>query len=412
MLKKCRLFFLLFLALLLFPAAGGFAGINFPADWEFHKEIQLSTGSGYKALFLDEEVYRHARTDLADLRVADAKGELFPYYIHTGSAAEKLTETLYVTTLADQFKKDGATYLDFKASPLQQNADILGNKLVFSLPAFNFLKNIEVYGSHDGVVWDFLIRDTVYRVDNLIKNQLMLPETKKYGYYRIKIPDNVEKIQLGLQLVHSFREREYENYQRSRVLQSNVRHEDKYTYITLDNSSRLRIKNIHLSINENFQRKFEVYDDNGLQLYSGGLHNLQFKDYNIKNTVIGFAHTPVSAEKITIKINNLDNRPLDISSIRVDYLLDKAVFEHKGSGAYRLYFGNPQAVKPNYEIELYKSHVEREEQNFLTLGALVRREEPEAKQAPFRMDIAFNIVIGAVSLLLVLFLARKLSVKD
>jgi hypothetical protein len=408
-LKKYRLL-LLILIVLLFPAAARSADIT--DGWEFHKEIKVNGSNRYKAFFLDEGVYKHVSTDLSDLRITDQNGQFVPYYIHSGTTALKATETYYNTALTDSFNKEGDTYLDFKITPLQQNADILGNKLIFSLPVLNFFKNLEIYGSHDGVVWEYVLSDNVYRVDKLDKDQMALPGTKKYGYYRVKILDNVENIKLGLQLVHSFREKEYESYQRGTTLSHEVKQEKNHTFITLNNSNRLRVKNIRLSVSENFQRLFEVFGDDGPNFYRGELYNLQFRDYTISKTDISFTHTPLLTERIIIKISNLDNRPLHINSIQVEYLLDKIVFEDKGGENYRLWFGNPEAVKPRYEIELFKDHVEREQQDFSTLGGLVRREEPEPEPPAFRLDILFNIVIGAVSLLLVVFLARKLSVRE
>ncbi len=403
-------FSVLLLALLL-PSVPVFATGSMQG-WEYHREIYSGGDGSYKAFFLDDNVYRHARDDLADLRITGNDGGFVPYYIHTGTEAENITEIFYLSSLENSFKKHDDTFLDFLIYPLHENADITGNKLLFSLPQLNFLKNIELYGSHDGNAWEFIQRDMVYRIDNLSKNVVLLPETKKYGFYRVKIIDNTENITLGLELAHSFREKEFENYQRSAVLPYDVKQEGSYTYLTMDNSNRLKIKSIELAVHENFQRVFEVYGDYQVLLYRGELYTLQFSDYNIKNTRISFGPIPAAAEEIIIRISNLDNQPLDIAAVSVEYLVDKIVFEDIGSSGYRLYYGNQQASKPRYEIELYKSHVEREDQDFVTLGTTVRREETGPDLPAFRLDYVFNVIIGLISLLLVLFLAKKLSVRE
>jgi hypothetical protein len=191
-------------------------------------------------------------------------------------------------------------------------------------------------------------------------------------------------------------------------LQKVVDHKENNTNITLTNIDRLKISSIKLTIPENHQRHYRILED-GRQITSGELTKLQLQDTNINRTTIQLPR-PTNAAIIVIQIDNRDDRPLTIEDVRVDYKLDKVVFENTDSGPYTLYYGNPQAPKPSYDIERFRNHIENEPQDIVTLGKQVLFPAPDEEDPP-RLDLLFNIVIVIVSLFLVLLLGRQLSHK-
>jgi hypothetical protein len=410
-----------------------FNGVGFAAEeeqtneekqvWDYFKPIQLEGNQQYKAFFLDEEVYEHALPNLADIRIMDNEGKSVSYYIQSGYQNRKENKVIYQSEkifTAKEFKEkennDNDTILDFRIKPIKENSDIQGNSLSFSLPKQDFLKHLEIYGGYDGNQWEYVDKDHIYKADQLEKSVIQLDQVYKYSYYRIVILDNAENIEIpDLTLIHNTTETEWEHYQLTMEMEHTIKTENNDSLIQLSNPQHLRIKQITLDIKENFQRSYTIYDEENRIVRTDGLneiYNLDFTDIKISNKSISFNDHPLSSGSITIKINNQDNPPLKINAIHVDYYIDKIVFEDTGSSVYELYYGQSQAQKPEYEIELFKQHIEKEDQDLSTLGERVKVSPDEpVEETLFEMKYIFNTIIVIISILLIIFLIKRLNKK-
>ncbi|MNW64366.1 hypothetical protein D3C74_426450 [compost metagenome] len=117
---------------------------------------------------------------------------------------------------------------------------------------------------------------------------------------------------------------------------------------------------------------------------------------------------------LRIVIHNQDDAPIALSGLKLECLLDRLVFAVDGAQPYRLLYGNAEAAAPQYDIVNFKDYLAGENRPLARLGAAELQQAPEAAIANtswFQSRLGFNIVIIAVSLLLILFLARKLGRK-
>ncbi len=388
-------------------------------EWVLYSPIETDGDSKYKAIYLTEEVYEHSLLSLADLRLIDKNGDAVPYYIQQGQKVVEENEITHQTTLIATEHKNNDTKLDYKVEPIRQGTDIRGNMLLFALPEQNFLKHLMIHGSYDGNQWEFLNEDFIYRTEQLTKNKVSLNNTYKYSYYRVTILDNAEQIRLPkLQLIYQEENEEWQRYEKIIKLNYEISEEDKTTVVTLDNSHHLRMKEIHFTIEGNFQRAFTIYDSNNQWIRSDEgqeLYNLHFKDMLIANKSILFDKHPVSTDQLTIKIKNHDNPPLSIQDISVEYYIDKIVFEDKGLGPYKLYFGNAEADAPNYDIRLFQSYIEKEKQDIVMLEKVIANQDKEMSESALpswlNEKMIFNIVVIFISLMLIILLMKKLNNK-
>lgn len=402
----CKVFILSFLVLTLLIGTTHAR----PEDWLSAKEILTTGTSPYQSFFLDGDVYRYAKCDLSDIRIIDKNGEFVPYYIKKGYLEEEQSEINYNSHLTDSFRKNNDTFQDFEMIPLQNDIDIIGDTLLFTLSTKDFLKQVDIYGSYDGLQWQFMITDTLYRAGGNTKQSILLPGPQKYRYYRIKLKDNVEGIVVeNLILSHTQREIRNEGYRQTTRLPQTVENIDKKTIITFNNTSHIKIISVDFEIEDNHQRTYQLFTESG-QITFGELYRLQFQDKDIINTTINLSQ-PVTDTTFSVHINNRDDKPLQIKDVAVNYLIDKVVFRDVGASPYTLYFHNPEAVKPSYEIEQFRNLIENEDQGIASLGKLTHFRQEEEKEPP-RFDYLFNIVIGMVSIFLVLLLARQLKYKQ
>jgi hypothetical protein len=183
-----------------------------------------------------------------------------------------------------------------------------------------------------------------------------------------------------------------------------TRHSGNLSTITLLNTDRLQIVSLRIMIDENHQRQYRVLAD-GKQIASGELVKLQLQGTNILRNTIHFKSF-TRAEKIVIEIDNRDDRPLTIEEIRIEYQIHQVIFQDVNTSPYTLYYGNRNAEQPVYDIDRYRGYIEKEPKSKVRLGEQAAVDLPAE---PPDLNVVFNIVIVAVSLFLVLLLARQLS---
>ncbi|SFL94963.1 Protein of unknown function [Paenibacillus sp. 1_12] len=386
------------------------------SDWRYTKSIELQGSGKYVALFLDEEVYKGAREDLGDLRIVNDKGQFVPYYVDSGAAKAADKQVVYPSNLINTGKSNKDTFIDFRIVAQDVTKDIQGNRVALSLPEQAFLKHLELYGSYDGNQWELLHKDYVYRTEQLEKNTVVLDKTVKFAYYRVKIIDNVENLVFPqLQLIHYTRETSWQEFAKTTSLPYDTKQDHGQTLLSIRNDNRLRITAIQLEAQGSFRRSYTVQTAEGQDIAIKGkreLYRLDFKDVQLQNTTI-IGADPITNPVFTIKINNQDNAPILLTGLKIDYVIDKVVFERQEGRTYQLMYGNSSASKPSYDIASFRTQIEQENPVLAKLAAQV--EAPGAANADtagpswFQSKTAFNFIIIAVSVLLAVILGMKLS---
>lgn len=379
------------------------------SEWNHWVSIKMEGDSPYKAVYLTEEVYQYALTNLNDLRIVDNLGQQVPYYIQGGSTLQQKNEIVINAQLKENFQQNDTTYFDYLISTSSTD-DPIGNKLVFSLPNQNFLRHIEVYGSYDGHQWTKLTKDDLYWVDGRQKNEVLLGEDKKFHYYRIGLLDNADTISLGkMDLILSHDSSQWASYKRVMKPEFKVENQKRETVITISNPHKLKIRRFIFDITGNFQRKYSVYRETQetAPLQVGELYSLSFAGKDLRSKEISFKKS-LDESNIVIKIQNQDDRPLVIHEIQAEYDIDKLVFPDLGNQPYRLYFGNSKAKQPNYELQLQKNYIEKEKQDLCTLQAVEQNEQSKPDPV-IQGNLIFDVVIALVAFLLIALIVPKLN---
>lgn len=400
-----------------------FTGLNATAaeegqqGWRFSKPVIMQEESSrYQAFFLDEQTYAGANTDLRDLRIVNSKGKYIPFYIDSGYGESVEQGVTYTSTLVNTTKKNTNTLFDYRVTPMQDNVDIQGNILLIHVPDEAFLKHVEVYGSYDGNKWELVRKDDLYRTDSLKKETIELEAEYKFSYYRLNVLNNVENLPFSkLELIHNTRDVKWNEYKKSAKARYEIKQDAEFTHIIVHNENRLKMNKVLLQVEGNFKRPYDVYDEDGVRVKTDGedeLYRLDFKDVQISNTTIT-GTVPISSSFFTITINNHDDAPLEIKDVTSEYAVDKVVFEDQGNQPYQLLYGKDNVDPPQYDIVNFKMHIQQEHVPMATLGAQVisLEEETSKLHAPWwlQQKVWFNGVILLVSIMLVIFLIRKMN---
>jgi hypothetical protein len=385
-------------------------------DWKYSKKIIVQGNSKYKELTLDSEVYRHSGQNLEDLRIVDSKGGFVPYYLKNGYSDIVSESRMYDSEIIREFNKDNNTFIDFKIRPQKENTDILGTRLSFSAGDARYLKTVEISGSYDGVEWNPISKETIYSVDNVKKDEVDLGGVKRFTFYRVMIPNNLEKLSIkGLKVKYDSAVVNSGKFEGVTGLKYELYNTARESVLAVYNPDRLRIRKLDLNVDGNFKRNFSVDIKKAYTfvtvLGNAEIYRMKFNDINIAKTGIEFSGKQVDSEEILVTILNQDDKPLDIKGIDAVYSLDKIVFEAEENETYSLIFGNTEAMKPSYDIEKFREHVESEKKYECSLASMVEvvKEDEGKKQEPKDLSWMLNIVIALVALAIIFILVGKLK---
>jgi len=355
----------------------------------------------YKAVRLTPEIYNNANCDLSDILIKDEHGENVPYFINSGNQTKYATDRpTYPMILINSYTKDNYFYFDYKVKNIP-NMDIAATSIEMTTMSTGFAKNIEIYGSYDNINWEFVQRDALYSIDGKSKLDIEFTKTQKYTHYRFKLGNNLEKISFSsVTLICNYFTREKIYFVESITPDFSVEEKDKITYINIKGLKNLRLGEVIIDTDSMFKRNVSTPF-----LTSKELYNLSFKDAEYTDTAIPFNWRISKDDILVLKINNGDDKPINIKGIIVRYYADELVFEGGKSKKYAIHFGADGAkIAPVYDIERYKNEILKGKIDRLDIILDKTTKGPEQ----YNYKMIFNVVVVIVAAVLGLLILTRL----
>ena len=325
--------------------------------WEFRKEIVpvKDARGNYARVTLDSQVYHKSKRDLADLRVVDGSGREVPYVLGTGGAVapDKREYTARIFNNSVVKGKYNSFDLDLgKPGNLNSSLDI-------QTPSVNFLRRVEIQGSDKGVEWATL-RDDGHIFDfshdkPARRTSVTYPENT-YRYLRVKIWNYKEKpVQVEGAVIHwsgpGFKQ-EALRYEGKGTQSQNA--EEKSTDIIVDRGRpgvpTRRV--VIVSPDVNYRRQVEIdSSDDGKgwrNLGQDSIFRYDTPTFRGKETAVCYGED--TSRYIRIRILDYDNPPITVSRVKLYGVERRLFFPRKSGGRYSVYYGNPYANAPAYDI--------------------------------------------------------------
>jgi len=361
-------------------------------DWQYEKNIilQAPSQSGLVELSFDEEVFAKASPGLRDIRIIGGEGVEVPYKllverraVERSRLSGRVLDTSFVEGQYSSFVVDLG------------EGGLFHNQVEVNSTSKNFRREVAVEGSSDANTWAVLQNKAVIYDYTDKEAELKARNTKiRYAestarYVRVKIINHDEE-PLSISGAMVFYEKKTEaktvSYPSS-IIEQSIDKEYRASVITVDlGSSNLPNNTVSIVVSDvNFQRDIGIEGSNDRE---------KWRVVKLRDVIFSFATPKFTGSKLQITypehtyrylrltIFNGDNLPLNIGRVSVSGILRKFVFEAAQGAAYKLFYGNPDARYPQYDIERYFQYLETENLPRASLGA--QRENPffEAKVTP------------------------------
>lgn len=366
------------------------------SKYEFIRSIQgPADGEGIWRAPLDAQVQNAARRDFADLRVVSDDGTEVACVVRLERGSEQaspLTPTIYNREFVPG--ESSSLVLDF-------GDKVMKNSLRIHTPGKNFRREVQVEASEDGKQWR-VIREQAFLFQAEVgeggrpfsKEEVDLPVGDQ-RYLRVRVfnggsdPRKVEIESISAAMI----ERVPPTLEPVEIAVFSTREDPKSrsTELILDTGAGGRVLALlRFSFNDsNFQRAVNVegrdaeVEEVDLPLEDGGARRVRREipwQWMASGTVrrISAGSAPESGEEVKlgregfrflrVRIYNGDDPPLKLRGVQGEAVVRSILFPAVAGRRYSLYYGNPRARQPQYDLAHLLPRLEQARVSAATLG--------------------------------------------
>jgi hypothetical protein len=395
--------------------------------WPYYKEIVQRGVPGLLDFVLDRDVFDKARLDQADLRLYDAAGREVPYVLRV----------LRAVTESDAFEarefnrgvEGGVAQVsyDLGEQPRQHNEVDVGTV------GTNFRRSVDVQGSSDGEQWSTLVSTTLFRFAangrSAEQTSVSYP-VSRYRYLRIRVSRDPETDRAAPEIATVRVRRTFERQGETATFPASLERRDAdrvngrpASIWRFDFGGRVPLDGLQLAMNAGaFSRPFQLegVDDpaHPVDFASGDLSRRESSAEGQQQTIV---FPEQFARRVKLTVTDDRNTPLGIYAITGSSAARQVVFEapNSGSQGMRLYYGNPKALAPHYDLAARLPQELTPPPARLVLGAQhenpIYRPEPKpfSERSPWLVYVVLSLACAILAaILLNLARAAKLTLSQ
>lgn len=330
----------------------------------FYKKALTGIEDDWHRIIIPDDVYAKADPDLSDLRIfgftEDGDTIEAPYILERKKEKTITENSSFI--LLNTSKNATGFYYTFK---LPEATQINNLKLDFSRKNFDWKVTLE--GSHDQKEWFTLLEDSrMVSVQNdftdFTFSTLSFPSAN-YMYYRTQIKTNSDPELTGTFI--SSKKIIPGDYRHYKVSKTDVlrNHTDNTTEIRIDLAEKVPVSYLKIPVSDTFDcyRKITIkYIHDSTKTDKGWHYNYRNLTSGTLQSVHGtnefvFPGTPV--KKLKVVIYDQDNEPLSFKIPEVKGYQHELITRFTKPATYFLYYGNKEAIKPNYDIRQFTRQI-------------------------------------------------------
>jgi uncharacterized protein DUF3999 len=402
------------LVVLLAAATAAPAPPETPPTWTTRRAIVLPAlaQSGFVEVPLDADVYRTAAPTLADLRVRERGGAEVGYVLRRHERAARLEPRALAP-------------LDLVVTPARQARFVLdlgprpplhaGISLRLAADGRSYRVPVRVETSADRRAWDIaraagFVYDVAGQTRAIDTSVTYPPSTARWLRVTIEPAGGVPLRVRGAAIVLETPAEREEEPVAATIVQREQDTPRKVSRLVLDLGGRHPVDRIDVDIaDRNFHRVVvvEASEDRAAWRWVGSCAVSAVDTPRVRERQTATRLPETTARYLRLTIQNQDDRPLDITGVRLAAVRRSVVFEAMPDHEYVLDYGHPGAPAPRYDAERTVRFLTGERLPRATLGppaplpVTPPRRVPWLDAQPLAMWAAMAVAIVALGALLV-----------
>ncbi|HEX5154714.1 MAG TPA: hypothetical protein VFW07_24875 [Parafilimonas sp.] len=312
--------------------------------------LQPITATGFYSINISPRLSSYVAVDYRDLRIADNNNKFIPYLIISKQSSFPEQQYNKLPIVKNELSDNGRSVLIIKN---EERIKISSLALLIRNAAVN--RNATISGSDDSVHWFTITeninlkREAVAEADRYV--QTVDFPISSYTFLKIVI-DNRRNNPLNVMEAGSFMndgQMETNSYvinPSPSFIQTDS--SDNNTYLSVHQNAAYHVNRITLQIKTPgfYERNVDIINTSGIAgftIRSGNISNFDLPTFNDTSWLI--------------KIYNGDNPSLKINSIKLEQETQKMIAYLQAGSKYHLLMHDPAAIKPVYDLELFKDSV-------------------------------------------------------
>ncbi len=361
--------------------------------WQYYRNIEISNSSEFAKIILPENISKGA-SDFSDIRIISNDNIEIPYFL-TKNTIVRGGEVS--TNIINQTTNAGITSLIVDTG--SEGMIHTGIRLDASVP--NFRRNVTIYSSSslldiNSSSWNKVI-DTgfIYKLSdpnsNFTSGKNFVDFPANTGrYLKIVIGQGTEgPINISSTSIYSDVHIDIPAYEKNVLVSTFNNPNKKTTEIIIDLLDSGKITNSITidTTDKNYSRKVIIESSNATSsdawryVSQDSISNVSTALFTGKDNRIDYPEQ--KTRYIKISIVNDDNRPLKITSnAKIEGPIVSAIFETRSGESYRLFYGNSNAQKSNYDISRISSYIETNSLPTATLSSEIPNSDYKAPAEP------------------------------
>ncbi|MDD2621288.1 MAG: hypothetical protein PHC92_11550, partial [Syntrophomonadaceae bacterium] len=352
---------LLFMTLAVSSAAAAFS----PQEWKYFKEIPAAD-EGFALIKVDTEIMKNSQQYFADLRVTDLEGKEIPSQIIQPAEEEVVSEVNLMDLM--NYPDYASSVIDLGVNPQPHNRLVLNIKA-----AEDYLREVKLQASEDAQLWGDLVTARIFSYNGEQSNQISYP-TSNMRYLRINIASKADEKPLIVASA-SLKFLPSNIYDGKLIASKNIsnRSDKESTKLVVDLGAPNYIVNtIQIQTSDrNFNRNVVCYTANKsnvtgdeTMLDSESILAYQWNNYqSVKDSI---EINQFAQRYLILSIYNGSSPALKIKDIKI--YGSQPVLIADLQGAARIWYANPKAVAPNYDLMGFASLIAKKDLQVLNAG--------------------------------------------
>lgn len=392
-------------------------------DFLFRRKIELKSDAHHWHYFqIPDELYEKSTPDFSDVRIyrINKKDTLeVPYLIVDERLFEK-EQTFVSAKIINVSQTSEGHYFTLENTHNQKDI----NTIILQFSQQNFDWKVNLQGSHNQNEWFDILTD--YRIV-AIKNQeteyrfekLIFGNTN-YKYYRILVKTD-EKSDLKKAIWKNFIAKNGDNFKKQKIENLIIKNDNKRKKTIIDFSLKhkcvVHSLEIEVDNDKNFYRPVRIDVVDSLKTNRGTLASYSFFDSGILTSLENEEFMNRNQEDLVknfrITIENNDNKPLKIKSVKLKTVVKGIIFETEEKGDYFLYYGNKKIPAPKYDLIQFAKQITEQQKDTVFLSNEISLNYPTTRQVEplFQNKMWLWLIMGGIILVLGYFSLKMISKK-
>jgi len=344
--------------LLLFCGSAGFCTTFDERLWEKYAEVEASSlrsKEGLAGVYLEPGQLGDvtSKTPFADIRVVTDRKEEVTYQI-VARRPEQRKEELPAQLRNLSHTEKGETWLEL----LVDRQDARATAVEIITPDVDFSRQVQVLGSNDGKSWNTIRKDGVIfdtnRGEKLRHTRINFPQAS-YRHLALKIV-NGDAQPLTISDIKVLQDNEvlgqtYSIYGTTEKSERNSSRQEN-SFVVRMNSVFPLDRLIIGTAERNFQRSVEVQIKRGngdWERWAQGVI-FNFDTATMHESRLAIDMPEIAAKEFRLVFKNLDSPPISVTNITGEGYRRLLVFKQQADRKLYLFWGNPQAQQPQYDL--------------------------------------------------------------